>query len=142
MSRFAGYPPWQQALIVLSGTAVAFLATAALSWGRGILLPIAAAVFLVFVLSPVVRLLRRRGVPRVPAIVLTVIAAIAAAGATAWFVGRELSALTLSLPGHQDRIVRKVTALKHWFDSDDRLNRLIEEVGTAGEPSAIGAGPV
>src|SRR5262245_55123910 len=140
MSRFAGYPPWQQALIVLSGTAVAFLAAAALSWGRGILLPIAAAIFLAFVLSPVVRTFRRRGVPRVPAILLTVVAAVTAAGTTAWLVGRELATLTLSLPDHQDRIVRKVTALKHWFDSDDRLNRLIEEVGTAGGPAPVGPG--
>src|SRR5262245_55755682 len=142
MSRFAGYPPWQQALIVLSGTAVAFLAAAALSWGRGILLPLAAAVFLAFVLSPVVRTFRRRGVPRVPAILLTVAAAVAVAGTIAWLVGRAVSALTLSLPDHQDRIVRKVASLKHWFDSEevDRLNRLIEEVVSAGGPP--GASPV
>ena len=46
------------------------------------------------------RALRRRAVPRVPAILFTVVLAVAAAGTTAWLVGRELSALTLSLP-HQ-----------------------------------------
>jgi predicted PurR-regulated permease PerM len=136
MQRFNGSPPWQQALIVLAGTAVAFLAVAALSWGRAILLPIATAVFLAFVLSPVVRAFRRRGMPRVPAIVLTVVAAVAAAGAIVWLVGRELSALTLTLPDHQDRIVRKVAAVKRWFDTEDadRLNRLVEEVSSAGGP--------
>jgi predicted PurR-regulated permease PerM len=140
MSRFAGSPPWQQALIVLSGTAVAFLAAAALTWGRAILLPIAAAVFIAFVLSPVVRVFRRQGVPRVPSILLTVAAAVTAAAAMAWLIGREVSALTLSLPDHRDRIVRKVAAMKHWFDSEDadRLNRLIDEVGTAGGPPPAG----
>src|SRR5262245_861824 len=141
MYRFASFPPWLQALVGLAAAAVAVLITAALYWGRAVLIPLAAAVYLAFVLSPVVRAFRRAGVPRVPAVVLTVAAAAALAGLTAWAVGRQLSALTLSLPDHHDRIVRKVSALTHWVDpvDADRMKRLTEAVGTAIGPPPAGA---
>jgi predicted PurR-regulated permease PerM len=59
-------PPWQQALIGLSGTVIALLLACVLYWAKSVLLPLAMALFLAFVLSPVVRKFRRnaRAIPR------------------------------------------------------------------------------
>src|SRR4051812_8164330 len=108
MTRSAAALPWQQALIGLSGTVIALVVAAVLFWARAVLLPLALAVFLAFVLSPVVRYLRRIGLPRAPAVLATVaLAAVTAFGVGAMLT-QQIASLTLTLPDNQDRIVRKV----------------------------------
>src|SRR5262245_50163936 len=112
MTRPVTCPPWQQALIGLSGVTVAVVVTGVLYWARAVLIPLSMAVFLAFVLSPVVRRLRRTGLPRGPAVLLTVTSATATASVVGWVVAQQVASLTLTLPDNKDRIVRKLSSIK------------------------------
>src|SRR5487761_1269293 len=63
---------------------------AALYFGKDVLLPVTLAVLLSFVLSPVVRLLRKLRVPRVVAVVFSVSLALAMMGGIGALVGTEI----------------------------------------------------
>ena len=54
------------------GWAMVALVVAGLYWLQGVLIPLALAVLLTFLLSPVVSTLQRRGLGRVPAVLVTV----------------------------------------------------------------------
>jgi predicted PurR-regulated permease PerM len=137
MARPLACPPWQKALILMSGVSVALMLTFVLSWGRTILIPMAVAVFLAFVLSPVVRVLVRRRVPRGVAVILTTtIAALLSAGLL-WTLTRQVASLTMTLPDHRERIVRKVAELKSWVSGGEksRLGQLLDEIESTVSPN-------
>lgn len=96
---------------LLTAAALA-LAVAALHYGREILIPLALAALLAFLLDPLVVRLRRAGVPRPAAIggVLLLVAALL--GATSVFVGSQLVQLGQHLPGYQSTIQKKLRTLR------------------------------
>jgi hypothetical protein len=53
-------PVWQRAITVLSSTVVGFLVILVLQWGRPVLIPIALAVLLTFLMNPFVKALHHR----------------------------------------------------------------------------------
>ncbi len=63
---------WQRAIVVLAATVMAAATMSVLYWARSIFIPVALAVFLTFVFSPVVSWFQRRGVGRVMAVVIVV----------------------------------------------------------------------
>ena len=65
MTKVHPVPMWQRAVILLSGTVVGLVIVLGLQWGRPVLIPIALAVLLTFLLNPIVRILQRRGLGRV-----------------------------------------------------------------------------
>ena len=67
------------AMVTLFGT------IAALYFARAILIPLAFAFILTFVLTPVVALLQRSRMGRVPSVVVTVMLTMVAAGCGAWW---------------------------------------------------------
>ena len=72
---------------------------AALYFAREILIPLAFALILTFVLSPVVALLQRLRIGRVPAVVATVLVTMAAAGGVAWIIAAQLVDVARESPG-------------------------------------------
>src|SRR5262245_41904078 len=62
-------PPWQRYVFVWGGLV---LVVASLAWARIVLIPVVLAILLAFILSPLVTLLQRRGLPRVPSAILVV----------------------------------------------------------------------
>jgi predicted PurR-regulated permease PerM len=54
MAKAAALPAWQRALILLTGTVVAVVVIACLYWAQTIFMPVALAIFLTFLLSPLV----------------------------------------------------------------------------------------
>src|SRR3569623_1790363 len=89
---------WQRMLPTLATFVITILTIACLYWARPVLIPVAVAVLLSFMLAPAVVALQRRHVPRTPA-VLTVVtfAGILLAGAL-WLVGSQLMQLVSELP--------------------------------------------
>jgi len=74
------------------------LAIACLYWARPVLIPLALAVVISFMLSPAVALLQRRGLARTPAVlVVATLAAIVLAGVL-WIVGSQVVQLLAELP--------------------------------------------
>jgi predicted PurR-regulated permease PerM len=81
---------------------------AGLYYGRDILMPLALAFLLGFVLDPLVSRLKRWGLPRAAAVAVVMAFALAALGLTGLFLGQQVSALSAELPTYQTNIRTKL----------------------------------
>ena len=81
---------------------------AALYFGRGILVPLALAFFLSFVLNPLVVRLKRLGLPRRVSVVVVVVLALAALGGAGFLLGQQVRTLSAELPVFQENIQDKL----------------------------------
>lgn len=82
-----------------------------LSWAKVVLIPVALAILLTFILSPVVTRLDHRGLGRVPAVLVVVSLAGLLLGSLAWLVASQLSSLASDLPKYQQNIRGKIMSL-------------------------------
>src|SRR5450631_4349424 len=97
----------EELMALLSAVATALLAViiiAMLYFGRDILVPIALAILLSFVLAPLVALLQRIHVPRGLAVVSVVILAFALIFAMGSLLATQLTQLAGELPSYQSTI--------------------------------------
>jgi predicted PurR-regulated permease PerM len=90
---------------------VAGVVVAALYFAREILVPVALALLLSFLLAPVVRWLRRLRMGRAGAVLLTVLIAFVAILGFAAFLGHEMTSLAEKLPQYSSNIEAKIRAL-------------------------------
>ena len=88
------------------------LVVAALYWLQAVLIPMALAVLLTFLLSPVVGTLQRRGLGRVPAVLVTVVLALSVLGGIGWTLTRQLVALADELPHYSLNIHQRIADLR------------------------------
>lgn len=101
----------------LYAAAALVLVIAGLREASGILVPVAFAAFITVLLSPVVRLLRRYGVPVAIAIPLLIIALIALLFLVGSFVGSSLNAFAVAMPRYQAKVRDMVESLNLWLGS-------------------------
>lgn len=94
------------AMVILFGV------VAALYFAREILIPLAFALILTFVLSPVVSFLQKSRIGRVPAVALTVLVTMAAAGWVGWIIANQLVDVATELPKYRQNIHAKMEALR------------------------------
>ena len=80
------------------GWAMVALVVAGLYWLRGVLIPLALTILLTFLLSPVVNTLQRRGLGRVPAVLVTVALALSVLGGIGYALSRQLVTLADEMP--------------------------------------------
>ncbi len=99
-------------LRLLVGLATAAVIIAALYFGREILVPLALAVLLGFVLDPIVTWLKRRGLPRVTAVVLVVTLSLGGIALAGVLLGGQVSSLSKQLPIYQTNILQKLRDLR------------------------------
>jgi predicted PurR-regulated permease PerM len=92
-------------LVVLGGL---ILAVACLYWARVVFIPIALALLATFLLSPVVALVRRIGVHRVPAVVVVVVLTVALVAGVGWALFSQITLLANDLPQYRATIARKI----------------------------------
>lgn len=116
---------------------------AGLYWARVVLLPVALAVLLTFVLNPVITMLHRWGVPRVLAVALVVVLAFVGLGGVGWVVTRQLTTLADELPRYRENLKGKVADLRQFGKSGvvEKLQETAQEVVDElhkEEPSAKG----
>ncbi len=104
-------------LIVLAAVCVA---VAALYFARDVLIPLALAVLVSFLVAPLVSRLERAGVPRVPSVILVVCVLLTIVAAIGWVVYVQVIDLADQLPRYKDDIIGKVRSI------------------VGGEPGAIG----
>src|SRR5580692_3744352 len=83
-----------------------------LYFARGILVPLAFALILAFLLAPAVTTLGRFGVARVPAVIFTVMVATATVAGAGWLIATQLVEVANQLPGYRVNIHRKIEALR------------------------------
>lgn len=95
--------------------------------GRDVLIPIAIAVLLSFVLGPIVNLLRRLRIGRFLSVAAAVTTAIGVAAALATLIGVQLADLAKDVPRYRTTIERKVEGLR-----DSPAGRMAEYVANIG----------
>lgn len=98
-----------------SGTqslAVFVVVIAALYFGRDVFVPLALAGLLSFALAPLIAVLRRRGMPRTPAVLAVVIVAFMGIFVFGFVVAGQVSELGASLPRYEYNIREKVRSLQ------------------------------
>lgn len=89
------------------------LVVAILHFGHDVLMPLAFAVLLAFLLTPPVVRLTRWGLPRFLAIFATVTLAFTVIGGVGWIVTSQAMALVRDLPNYEENIRQKIATLKH-----------------------------
>jgi len=123
-------PAWQRAQVVQTGLTAGVVVVALLYWAQVVFVPVALAVFLTFLLSPLVGLAQRRGLGRIPAVVLVVLLAAAALGGLGWLTTHQVTRLVTELPSYTENIKAKVKYLRdrsHGSVSEG-LERMMREV--------------
>lgn len=96
----------------LATVLVAAAIVAALYFGREVLLPMALAVLLSFVLAPAVKLLQRLYLPRFAAVTIVVLLAFGVISGLATLMFAQVSQLAGDLPRYQSNLAEKIQALR------------------------------
>ncbi len=135
MTRTRIIPSWQNAIIILSGTVVSLIIVIALQWGRPVLVPIALAILLTFLLNPVVKKLQQRGLGRMPSVMVAVFTVGFAILLIGSLVVRQVTILVADLPQNTQNIKAKVQALRRFGSSEiaiqfEKMAKEISEVRT------------
>jgi predicted PurR-regulated permease PerM len=125
---------------------VVVIVVAALYFTRDILVPIALAVLLSFLLAPVVRTLQRWRLPKSLAVICAVVTALAVALSLAAMVMLEVNQLVNDLPRYQATLGSKVHNLRDAVagpgllkNASDLLKNLDEELSSEGRVRAGGS---
>ncbi len=132
MAKSRIVPTWQNAIVVLSGTVVSLIIIAGLQWGRPVLIPIALAILLTFLLNPIVKKLQILGPGRIPAVML----AVAAVGLVILLIGglvvQQVSGLVAELPQNTANIKAKVRTLRQLSSSPlaKQFERMVAEISS------------
>ncbi len=116
--------PGLQSLLTL---AAAVVTVGALYLAREVLIPITLAVLLSFVLAPVVALLRRVGLPRVPAVLAAVLLALSVILTLGGLIGTQVADLANDAPRYASTVERKIEAVRGYT-----VGRLTEVTGRMG----------
>ena len=106
-------------LVVVVVTAILYLA-------RDLLIPLALAILLSFLLAPAVSRLERWRLGRVPATALVVLLGFSLIGAVGWIAGHEAISLAAKLPEYRENIVAKIRAVR--APSDGKLGKAAEAI--------------
>ena len=116
--------PDTRSLTTLAGAVVI---VAGLYLGRDVLIPVTLAFLLSLVLSPLIRLLRRARLGRVPSVILAVFIALGVLLSIGGIIGNQLAELADDLPRYQSTISRKLDTLQDM--TIGRLNAVVDRAG-------------
>src|SRR5215211_3885950 len=114
--------------------AVAAVVLAALYVGREVLLPVVLSVLLAFVIAPLVDLLRRLRIGRIPAVIAAVLVALGIVLSLGGIIGLQLTGLASDLPRYQSTVSAKISSLRE--GALGRLPDLMKNVGRQIERAA------
>jgi predicted PurR-regulated permease PerM len=112
----------------ISTLLVAVVVIAALYLGREVLVPITLAIMLSFVLAPLVDRLRRLHLGRVPAVLLSIVVALAVILGLGGLIGMQLADLAQNVPSYQSTIEQKVDLVR--TATLGRMTDVMKRVGT------------
>ena len=125
MSRSRPDSPALNPLVILAGVVLI------LYFARPVLIPLALALTLNFLLTPMVMWLQKLSMRRVPAVALVMLISVAAVGGMGWVVANQLLEVANDLPKYRLNIHNKIDALHSAPDSV--LGRAAESVNEIGK---------
>lgn len=116
---------------LLSGALVCAL----LYWGRAVLMPLALAALVGFMLHPVVVRLRRFGVPKLLSVGAAMLLGTGFIVSAMWFIAVQVASFTNELPTYQKNISEKVGQVQAAMRGGalDRLERMFEKIKKEAE---------
>jgi predicted PurR-regulated permease PerM len=88
------------------------LVTAFLYWARQVLIPVALAVLLAFILGPLVNRVQKRGLGRVPSVLLVVVFSFLLLGGVGWLISLQVAGLLRNLPHYRKVIDQKLETVQ------------------------------
>lgn len=135
-------------LAVLQGLLIAAIIIAALYFAREVLIPLALAVLISFVLTPPLIFLRRFNVPRVLGVGIVVTCAFAIMLGVGWLISQQLAQLAQDLPRYQVGLTEKVSSLRQSAAgtpilkrASEALERLDRDLANPTPKPTVGAEP-
>src|SRR3954447_21312171 len=120
-------PPDGPGMTGLLGLAIGVVIVSALYFAREVLIPIVLAVLLSFVLAPVVALLRRINVPRVPSVILAALLALGVVVVLGGVIGTQVADLAGQIPRYASTIEKKVNVVR--ANTLERISALTQRLG-------------
>lgn len=99
-------------IILAAGMVTAAVTVAALYFASEVLIPITLAALLTFILAPFANLLRRIGIPRIPAIIFTVLITLGIIVGVGALIGTQVADLATQLPNYRGTLESKVANLR------------------------------
>jgi predicted PurR-regulated permease PerM len=115
--------------------AIFLMLVATLYFGKEVLLPVTLALLLAFILAPLVDLLTRWHLGRVPSVLLGVIVALGVVVAIGSVIGAQIANLSDDLPQYTKTIQAKVSKVENY--TTGRLSKWADRLGThAAKPAA------
>jgi len=118
---------------------VGVVVIAALYLGREVLIPITLAILLSFLLAPIVELLGRAKLGRVPAVLLAVLLALGVITGFGGVIGSQLAQLAGNIPQYSVTIEQKVDTVRAY--TIGRLDRFVGSLGHQAQPLGISRTP-
>ena len=125
------------------------MAVATLYWAQVVLVPVATAALITFILAPLVTRLHRR-IGRVPAVCLVVALVFGSLTAATWILSRQLTELVAELPAYRTNIRQKAADVRRAArgGSVDEVQKTIADIqhelqedenarGTTAEPVVV-----
>ena len=137
MAKLVPLKPWRPRIMpapasALTTVLLGVIVVTALYFGREVLVPIALAVLMSFVLAPLVRSLQRLYVPRVLAVIVSVLVAFAAVFALAAVMVSQVNQLASDLPGYQSTLQSKIQSVRGVAGGTGTLERASEVLQNLG----------
>jgi predicted PurR-regulated permease PerM len=119
--------------------AVAVVVVAGLYLGRTVLIPITLAVLLSFLLAPLVHLLRRIHLGRVPSVLVAVVLALGVILAVGGLIGTQIAELAQEVPQYASTIHHKVDAVQDYAtrQMDVVMRRLNQSAAQPATPGSL-----
>jgi predicted PurR-regulated permease PerM len=136
--------PTQSFLNILVGVGVTL---ALLYWAKAVLIPVALAILLTFLLTPIVTTLWHWGLSRALAAILVVVLAAGLLGAVGWTVEAQLAALAAELPTYTGNIKQKIAQVRHAGTGgvlgkvQEVVQEVVQDVTTELQPGALAPAP-
>ena len=110
LSGSSGHSTGTRSSLIAFGSFV--LIIACLYWAQAVLIPIALAIMLTFLLSPVSSVLERIGLGRLPSVITVVVVTFFLLTTIGWVVTLELTSLGNELPKHTGNIRHKISDVR------------------------------
>ena len=116
------------------------MVVAILYFGKEVLLPVTLALLLAFLLAPLVALLRRTRLGRIPSVLLSVVLALGVVVATGGVIGAQVAELTTGLPRYAATLEKKIDAVQSY--TVGRLSHFADSIGRRGDrPDGASSSP-
>lgn len=114
----------------LIGGATFVLVIASLYWAQAVLIPVALAILLTFLLSPVAAALERIALGRLPSVILVAVITFSLMGGIGWIVTRQFGSLANDLPKYTGNMRQKIADVRGASKGGaiETVQRTVEEV--------------